>query len=211
MCEVTLYKGTWSLSLVAQGSWFGWVSCMPLPGMPFVLLIPTACPFGVLCLSCVQAVLDRCLLTPQTSRLIVVLAYWHATLYNLCLAESYCHAFFIPLKLKTSIYTYTLCYIMRLSCSAKCQFDSFRASPSTGSLVGARKTSWGLIKISLPGVTCLKQKPSAFCHQAKTLPALNMRHRVSFFRMKFKTASAIRCLEFSLVVKLHLTSIVAKL
>lgn len=144
-------------------------------------------------------------------RLIVVLAYWHATLYNLCLAESYCHAFFIPLKLKTSIYTYTLCYFMRLSCSANCQFDSFGASPSTGSLIGARKTSWGLIKISLPGVTCLKQKPSAFCHQAKTLPALNMRHWVLFFGMKFKTASAIRCLEFSLVVKLDLTSIVTKL
>lgn len=131
------HRYNWSSSLVSQGSLLR-ARCTPLPELPFVFV------FAVLCLSCVRGS-PRQVFTYSSIflRLIVVLADWHATLCNLCLTESYCHAFFIILKLNTSIYTSTLCYFTMLSCSAKCQFDSRGASPSTRSLGGVRKTPSG--------------------------------------------------------------------
>lgn len=64
----------------------------------------TVCPFSVPYLSCVPGSpwqLFTC--SSNFLCLIVVLADWHAILYNLCLGKSNCHAFFHPFKIKASI------------------------------------------------------------------------------------------------------------
>lgn len=98
--SLSLHRYSWNLFLVSRGSCFRPGRCISLPRMPFVFLTPTACPFRVLCLSCVWGGPWQVFTYSSNFFCLVVLTDWHATLYNLCLAESHCHAFCHPFKIK---------------------------------------------------------------------------------------------------------------